>query len=121
MVEVQEAGTDAFARSLGAAGVHVFWTAAPEVGLRLSREFYYDVVMVDARVDDCQDLALALARDGHRAIILAAAEPERLRIPSPLDGALRRPVACDRLARLAGDLARTGDLDAFRGALDFRG
>lgn len=121
MVDAPDAGTDAFARALGDAGVHVFWTDEPEVGLRLSREFYYDVVMVDARVEGCQDLALALARDGHRTVILAAAEPERLSIPRPLDGAIRRPVSCERLARLAGDLARTGDLDAFREALDFRG
>jgi len=123
LVDTAAHDTAEVARAMAGAGLHVFWTAASEVGLRLSREYFFDVVLVDVGVDeDPRGLAEALARDGHRCVVLTADSqgwpPLAGQWGRAVEGALRRPLDVPRLARLAERLARTGDVDAFRRGLD---
>ncbi len=116
--------SESLARRLATAGLHVFFTREPEVSLRLSREFFFDVVVVDAAMQDLDPRSLAeeLARDGHRCVVLSGdAEtwpPLQGRWGRGIEGALRRPIAVERLALMAQRLAATGDVEAFKRGLD---
>lgn len=124
LVEAPHRDTAEAARVLATAGLHVFWTAATVVALRLSREFFFDVVLLDATAecDDPRALAAEFQRHGHRSVILTAADDEWPPLGgqwnSAVEGALRRPLDVPRFCELARALVRSGDLDAFRRGLD---
>lgn len=122
LVDLDEEGTGALAERLAARGIQVFFTAAPHVGRRLSQEYYFDLVVVDERLDHetSPPLSDVIARDGHRCVVLSV-PPERHAIEAEaitVRGALRRPLEADRLFELSVEAARDASTERLRRLLD---
>lgn len=107
---------------MAARGAQVFFTAAAHVGRRLSQEYYFDLVVVDERIDreTSPPLSDQLARDGHRCVVLSVA-PDRTAVEADsitMRGALRRPLDADRVFDLSVEVVRDASVDRLRALLD---
>jgi DNA-binding NtrC family response regulator len=121
IIDSDPALTDTLARELGQEGIHVFWTSAAEVALRLSHEHYFDLVVIDTTLpDDARALADTILRHGHRAIIVSGVAgsfpPPDGRWGQGVSGLVLRPLTCERLLRLISELIL--DVDNFYRELD---
>ena len=119
-------GQDTAARAhvLAEAGLHLFWTAAPAVALALSTDHLFDTVLIHASHLESGSGALlhTLATDAHRSLVVVVEvetwPPAERWLQGSVDGAVRRSSITAGLARSIAQLARDGDLQHFRGALD---
>lgn len=110
------------AQRMAARGAQVFFTATAHVGRRLSQEYYFDLVIVDERIDreTSPPLSDILARDGHRCVVLSVA-PNREPVAAEaitMRGALRRPLDPDRIFDLSVEVVVDASADRLRALLD---
>lgn len=122
LVDADEAAAANLAHELGSRGSHVFYTATAHVGRRLSQEHYFDLVLVDDRIDrqTIPPLSQMIAREGHRCVVLTVGAEQRTFAASELTvrGAVRRPLSADRIHSLAVDVVRDSNLECWRHHLD---
>lgn len=107
--------TGPLAQLLGREGLHVFWTDAAEVGLRLSREHYFDLVIVDVETPgaDARTLADCIARDGQRCVVFSTLSgswpPPDGHWGQTVKGAVLRPLQAPRVVALVGEVMANPD------------
>jgi hypothetical protein len=124
LVDRPEANTSALADSLAELKLHVYWTVAPQVALALSTDVFFDTVLIhqDHLGSTVPNLASTLARDGHRSLVIVADPeqwpPDATLLAPCVDGAIRRDNLGQPLVAAIHRLARDGDFDAFRSALE---
>lgn len=122
IIDQDEPATAPLARDLARLGMQVFYTAAAHVGRRLSQEYFFDLVVVDDRLDAQTQPCLSdvVARDGHRFVVLSfpdAREPAAMTSP-PRRAGVRRPLNAERLFNLSVEVARNASAEQLRRWLD---
>lgn len=123
IVDADEQATSSLAHGLGSEGLHVFWTLDSEVGLRLSSEHLFDVIVLhDQAVPDVLPVAEQMTREGQRCVVLSASgeawPPGGGTGDTPLEGAVRRPLEVSRIVALATAVVDGAEGDAVLRLLD---
>jgi hypothetical protein len=113
LVDSEAEATEQLALALGAEGLHVFWTTAAEVAVRLSQEHFFDLVIIDAAVDDeAGELAGLFVHHGQGVVLLSSAAdrwpPLEGQWGRLVEGAFRRPLQPARVQALAVEVVRLG-------------
>lgn len=123
-IDLDEPATAALAEQLATRGAHVYFTASPHVGKRLSQEHYFDLVVIDSRLaaDGRNKPALpdVIAREGHRCVVLSVAD-DRNALPNcgqTVRGAIIRPLDANRILQLALDVIDNASFDGYKHHLD---
>lgn len=122
LIDLDELSTAALAQSLASRGAHVFFTAAPHVARRLSQECYFDLVVIDDRLDGEAHPSLAdvIARDGHRCVVLSVGAERRALQTGEITvrGGIRRPLEAERVFTLSVVAGQDGRYEEIRRFLD---